>query len=297
MKLIRSIAKPQYLFRPARSVTRLVKQVRGDRSKRVEVSLPWGVSIRIDTGERVGRSIWRSGVHDLPVVEALWRLLDAGDTAVDVGANIGYTAGLMAMRVGREGRVLCFEPHPEVFAALQENISLVRQGDDVGAIDAFQIALSDHAGEATLLCDEGFTFNRGSGRIDETASEARSVQRLSVPTARLDDFVDGRIAVAKIDVEGHELPVLRGAERILTRRGVDHIVYEDFGGAGSDVHRVLRGYGYVLYALGWVTCKPVVTAVSEGPAIDITWESPNYLATIAPGKALKRFRRWGWSVI
>lgn len=298
MDLIRSFVKPQYLFRPARSAARLAKEFRRDRGRHVQVDLPWGVPIRIDTGERVGRSIWRSGVHDLPVVEALWRLLDAGDTAVDVGANIGYTAGLMAMRVGRTGTVLCFEPQPEVFQDLQENMSLVGRRQDAGSIELHRIALSDRAGEAMLVCDEGFAKNRGSGRIVTNEPAAVKGKRLSVVTARFDDVLGDRdVAVAKIDVEGHELAVLRGAECTLATGRIEHIVYEDFGGADSPVHRLLGQHGYSVYALGWTTYRPVLTAVGRGPAIDTAWESPNYLATRNPAKAFHRFRRWGWSVI
>jgi FkbM family methyltransferase len=298
MRLVRSIAKPQYLFRPARCAARVVRELRGDRAQRVEVRLPWGVSIRINTSERVGRSIWRSGVHDLPVAEALWRLLDAGDLAIDVGANLGYTASLMARRVGRTGRVFCFEPQPEVFQELQENILLVRQARDVGEIEAHQIALSDRSGAATLVCGEEFDQNRGSGRIDEALPHGSNVRHLTVATRRLDDMIEERvIAVAKIDVEGHELAVLQGAERALASRRIEHIVYEDFGGPESPVHRLLGDCGYSVYGLGWATHKPVLTDVVQGPAIDLAWESPNYLATLAPRKALDRFRRWGWSVI
>ncbi len=298
MRIIRSFAKPQYLFRPARSAARFAKELGRGRAKRVELVLPWQVSIRVDTAERVGRSIWRSGVHDLPVVEALWRLLDVGETAIDVGANIGYTAGLMARRVGRSGRVLCFEPQPEVFEELQENMSLVRQSSGVGRIETYRIALSDRTGDATLVSGDEFALNHGSSRIEAPASHSVAGTRLTVATRRLDDFLDGRgVTLVKIDVEGHELKVLHGANDALTRGRVEHVVYEDFGGAGSPVHQLLAGYGYSVYALGWVTYKPVLTALDEGPAIDLAWESPNYVATRNPRKVRDRFRRWGWSVI
>ena len=59
---------------------------------------------------------------DLAVSEALWRLLDPGALALDVGANIGFMTNLMAWRSGPCGRVLAFEPHPEVFRSLAENV-------------------------------------------------------------------------------------------------------------------------------------------------------------------------------
>lgn len=293
---IQSVAKPQYLFRPARSVARLVGALqRNHRKPRVvEVSLPWGTAIRVNTGERVGRSIWRSGVHDLPVAEALWRLLDPGDTAIDVGANIGYTASLMAARVGRSGSVLCFEPHPDVFSELATNIALGRRAVDAAAMQAHQIALSDRSGEALLVSGENFAENRGSSRLAAGESIAADSELLRVPTRRLDEFIaEGAVAVVKIDVEGHELGVLSGAAQALAQGRIAHIVYEDFGGAGSEVHRLLASNGYSLYALGWATHKPVLSSVEAGPSIDLRWESPNYLATRYPEHVADRFKPWG----
>ena len=293
-----SLAKPQYLFRPGRSASRIAKALYGDRPQRVQVRLPWGVTICIDTFERIGRSIWRSGVHDLAVVEALWRLLDAGDTAVDVGANLGYTTSLMAKRVGPAGVVLCFEPHPAVFDDLEKNIALIRSSSDVGAIHAYRIALSDRVGEAVLSSPGGGSANDlSASRLDAQPASAGE-QHATVATRLLDEFAGERqLAVVKIDVEGHELNVLRGAERTLARGGITHIIYEDFGGCTSPVHDLLRSHGYSVHALGWATHKPVLSDPGAGPAVDLTWESPNYLATLAPQQVVERFKRWGWSVI
>lgn len=298
MRLLRSLAKPQYLFRPSRSAARLIDALRGDRAARVEITLPWGLSIRVNTGERVGRSIWRSGVHDLPVAEALWRLLDPGDTAIDVGANIGYTASLMAARVGRTGNILCFEPHPDVFAELEMNIALVRRTVGAGEIQVHKTALSDRSGEGLLVSGEDFAENSGSSRLAVGESTAANAELLRVPTRRLDEFIAERaVGVVKIDVEGHELSVLSGAARALGQGRIAHVVYEDFGGARSEVHRLLISYGYSIYALGWATHKPVLSSVESGPAVDLRWESPNYLATRYPERVADRFRPWGWSVI
>lgn len=298
MDLIRSIVKPQFLFRPRTTVGRIAKSLRRSPGGRVEVRLPWSVSIRIDTGERIGRSIWRSGIHDLSVMEALWRLLDRGDTVIDVGANIGYTASLMARRTGSTGRVHCFEPHPEVFACLEENIALFAEAKGLAPIDAHRVALSDRTGCATFECGEGFAENRGSGRISSRDSAVADGSQLGVPTARLDDFLHGQGArLVKIDVEGHELQVLRGAEQALAAGRITHIIYEDFDGAQSAVHQLLLDRGYSVVGLGWLTHKPVLTPFGGTPSVDLAWESPNYLATRSPREARDRFKRWGWSVI
>ncbi len=61
--------------------------------------------MRVRPAEGVGRSLWRLGVYDLVTCELCWRLLDPGETAVDVGANIGVVTGLLARRAGPAGEV------------------------------------------------------------------------------------------------------------------------------------------------------------------------------------------------
>jgi hypothetical protein len=100
----------------------------------------------------------------------------------------------------------------------------------------------------------------------------------------------------KIDVEGHESAVLAGARDALTSGRVEHVIYEDVNGRDSAVHALLADAGYSIFALGWHTHKPALTSADDGPCIDRTCESPNYLATRSPATAVQRFRRWGWSV-
>ena len=121
MRFIGSLGKPEYVFRPSQIIRRLQREFQIARESE-EVVLPWGLPIRVFPNETIGSCIWRTGVHDLVASEALWRLLDPGETAVDIGANIGYMTGLMARRAGPRGRVIALEPHPDIFAELQRNV-------------------------------------------------------------------------------------------------------------------------------------------------------------------------------
>ena len=64
--------------------------------------------------ETIGRAILRLGVYDLCVSESICRLLDPGESAIDVGANLGYMTSLMAAKAGKCGSVESFEPHPDL---------------------------------------------------------------------------------------------------------------------------------------------------------------------------------------
>ena len=59
--------------------------------------------MRVRPRETVGHIMWHLGVLDLAASEVCWRLLDPGETAVDVGANIGVMTGLLARRAGPTG--------------------------------------------------------------------------------------------------------------------------------------------------------------------------------------------------
>src|SRR3954465_296715 len=94
-----------------------------DEGRSGVVRLPWGLPVEVDTGDAIGFSIVAGGVFDPCVTETLHRLIDPGDVVADVGANLGYMSSLAAARVGPEGRVLAFEPHPRAYELLERNVS------------------------------------------------------------------------------------------------------------------------------------------------------------------------------
>ena len=98
----------------------------------------------VDPTRAIGRSIVTTGLFDLAVSELLARLIDPGDIVVDAGANVGYMTVLAATAAGRSGRVLAFEPHPELFAVLCQNAG-------------YAMELGYHV---TLVCDATAAFSR-----------------------------------------------------------------------------------------------------------------------------------------
>jgi predicted KAP-like P-loop ATPase len=66
--------------------------------------------VEIDPISHVGEDILNLGVYDRVVAEAIFRLLDPSEQAIDVGANIGQNVSIMALVAGRRGRVVAFEP-------------------------------------------------------------------------------------------------------------------------------------------------------------------------------------------
>src|SRR5947209_8761809 len=128
------INKPYYLFRPSQLLRRLIRLLRQRRAvgEWEQAILPWGHRIRYRPAEMIGSSIARTGLYDLCVSETLYRLVGPADLAVDAGANIGHMTSLMADRVGLAGKVIAIEPHPELFAELENNVRHWRDYRGVG---------------------------------------------------------------------------------------------------------------------------------------------------------------------
>src|SRR5271166_4673918 len=140
MRLLKRINKPEYVYQP-RVFFRRLAHVLLPQPEAVDVILPWGLRMRVRPDDDLGRSLWQMGIYDLILSEAIWRLLDRGESAIDVGSNIGYVTGLMAARIGPDGQVLAFEPHPRIFAELAANIDgWVSQ--PIARIEPFALALS-----------------------------------------------------------------------------------------------------------------------------------------------------------
>ncbi len=282
--------EPHYRHNPRWVLSRLLRSLAPARPGVKIVKLPWGVELRVDPDEFIGATIWSAGVHDLAVSEAIYRLLDEGDTAVDVGANIGYTTSIMAVRVGRSGRVMSFEPHPMVFDLLTENAALLAKNEGACRPELFKTALSDRTGQAKLVTDQRWVANRGLARIDD-ASNSSGTQSTSVEIERLDDIVgDQSISLLKLDVEGHEAEVLHGASRLLERGLIRTVIYEETAGDSGVTHQILSDAGFTLLVLDSTLAGPLVTR--WGP--HRIRPAPDWLATLAPEEVERRFSRKGW---
>lgn len=177
----------------------------------------------------------------------LVRYLRPGDSVLDVGANIGTYALLAASMVRRRGRVDAFEPHPVSFARLVENVRLNAWQETVVCHRA---AAGAHNGDVDLLSDMDV-----SSRVVRSRDLAgRHYERVSCRP--LDQVLLERdYAFAKIDVEGSEHEVLRGATAGLSRGNPPVMQLEILPGAlhmaGTAPEQLidqLAAHGYSLYA-------------------------------------------------
>jgi FkbM family methyltransferase len=283
MRLAHFLNKPEYFFRPTQLLRRLTYQPRD----RAVVRLPNSLEIRLNTKEIIGRSLATQGVYDLIVSEAITRLLDPGELAVDVGANVGYMTAIMAGRVGPTGRVISYEPHPVIHQILAAN---VERWKAVAPITVIQRAVSERAGRMNLHIPEAFDGNCGVASLEDIGGDVQQVE-----TQRLDDSFDSNsvIAFLKIDVEGHELAVLEGARGLLKSKRIRDIVFEDHSGYPSPVSNLLESHGYSVLRLSRSFSKPLLLngADSSRP---LPYLPLNYLATRDENRAARLFQDSGW---
>lgn len=181
------------------------------------------------------------GLHEFEDMGFVLHFLRPGDLFVDVGANIG-SYSLLAAATG--ARVVSFEPVPATFEALRDNINinLNRIGSQV---DARNQAVGASVGKLTMIADQD-TMNKAVG-----ASYYRG-QTIEVPQTTLDDALkqSGAPKLIKIDVEGFETEVLRGAQAIMADEQVQAVVME-LNGSGSQygfdenqVHQQMLAFGF-----------------------------------------------------
>jgi FkbM family methyltransferase len=141
----------------------------------------------------------------------LLKLCSEGNTVFDVGTNIGSVLMKIAAKVGEKGKVYGFEPDPINYDKFLKNLSLNKFHN----VHANKLGLGDKNGLFKL--DIIDPTNRGMNRIVSTDNDVALQNQIQV--IRLDDFMEENkiedVHVIKIDVEGYELKVLKGAAKTL----------------------------------------------------------------------------------
>lgn len=201
-----------------------------------------------------------------------------GDSVVDVGANIGEVAIVFSQRVAA-GRVLAFEPHPRVFQYLLGNLAL----NQCGNVTARNLALGAAAGVVRMSDDKRDDMNRitQSGAIE-------------IPCSTLDAELPAEpVAFLKIDVEGSELAVLRGATGTLARTAcVNCELIEEhcrrYGHGMGDVIGLLQKAGFLTY---------LASESRQLRRVDATFSAPEAHELVALRDPADFVSRTGWRLL
>jgi FkbM family methyltransferase len=171
-------------------------------------------------------AIIRSGEWEPHVERVIIRLLRPGDTAVDVGANVGYHTLAMAAAVGSGGQVHAFEASPDLIRLLSATMMV----NGLSSVALYENAALDRPGTITLASAPG---HYGSGHLVNDAPSpdydlAYSI-RVEVAAVTLDAVLADRVRnvdLLHMDIEGSEPLALRGAETLIRRSPKIKIITE-----------------------------------------------------------------------
>jgi FkbM family methyltransferase len=182
------------------------------------------------------------------------RFLREGMTVLDLGAHHGLYTMAAARKVGREGRVIAFEPSPREYGKLLRHLRLNRLLKNV---TLSPLVVNRDGAEGTLFVVEGRDTGCNSLRPPDVAEPTKAIR---VRGTALDTFLKEtkirQVDFIKMDVEGAELDVLEGATELLSRYPRPVILTEvadsrtaPWGYAASAIYDFLAGRGYQWFAI------------------------------------------------
>ena len=156
------------------------------------------------------KNFLKDNSHEAGEVKFLESIVEEGMNVIDIGANVGITTVIVAKKIGRRGKLYSFEPTPEYFNILKENVS----SNGLENVKVYELAVTDKAGRAPFYqkgLSSGVVFEEGA-------------KKLEVPTTTIDRFLSEEkietINLINMDCEGSELLVLKGAKKTLQKNKV-----------------------------------------------------------------------------
>jgi FkbM family methyltransferase len=177
--------------------------------------------------------------------EFAYDFLRPGDTVVDVGANIGCVTAAASLAVGDQGRVISVEAHPRTFRYLQKTIAINSCCSNVTPLN---VAVGSKPGMLSFSDEKRKDDNNRVSLSEDTGIRAPCRPLADILSEQAVDHV----RLLKVDVEGFEMEVLRGAESILPN--VDCLYVEvlehtlnRFGSSANELIDFLEGHGFRCY--------------------------------------------------
>jgi len=185
------------------------------------------------------------------------KTLRPGMIAFDVGANLGEFTLPFARLVGERGFVHAFEPTGVVV----ERLTTILRLSNLTNVELNHCAAAEKTGMVSFnqFPESHWTWNSRAVRVIDSGIVSPSVRKEDVPAIPLDQYAAERqiekIDLLKVDVEGSELQVLQGADRLLREHKIDVCVFEvgqaifDMGNRPLEIGDLLRDRGYCVHNL------------------------------------------------
>lgn len=229
-----------------------IKFINGDKYHIIKKSKSWG-KLKLYKDSILSEYIFFDK-FELDEITFLTDFAKKGDIVLDVGSNIGIMGLVLSKKVGKDGLVYCFEPTTKIFLRLLENIKLNKSRN----IIPIKKALSDKSGN--------FEFNTSDEIYDAWNSFAKPTSgskftKEIIEATTLDIFLSSiknqeKISLIKIDVEGWEIPVLKGGIEFITNNTQTVFMLEfteenanNAGYRARDIYTFMNNLGYNFYSL------------------------------------------------
>ena len=198
-----------------------------------------GTRLLVSTGQAGATGNIYTGLHELPEMAFLLHFLRPSELFVDVGANVGSYTVLAAGAVG--ARCISFEPDPVTAAAFRANVAV----NHLAALVEFrEMAVGGRTGE--------IRFTIGKDTLNHVAPSGAAGSTIQVPVTTLDVALHGeQPRLIKVDVEGFESDVVRGAESVLALPSLGAAILETNGSGArydasdEDLHDLMTSRGFV----------------------------------------------------
>jgi FkbM family methyltransferase len=213
----------------------------------------------VDPFDSIGNAILKHGCYEKETVELCKHLLCPGMVVVDAGAHIGQYTILFSKMVTTTGKVYSFEPDPDSFIRLIKNIEI----NCAENVVANNLALSDIAGEGTLFILDSSRVPGGSSLRRQKSCNGSKV---NIKITTMDEYARNiglsKLDLLKVDIEGAELLLLKGAECVINNfrpliiMELSEHLSLPFGYRKDDVYYKLVSFGYYIYEIAELPLKP-----------------------------------------
>lgn len=227
-----------------------------------------GISMKVDISKSMGAAIYWRGAHDWAPIFVLGKILKKGHTIIDVGANQGEYSLWAIKHASNTGKVIAFEPMDGLYDQLKHNFSLNPTYQK--ALIPVKSGLSETPGKLNLYGKEG--DNEGVNTMFPTQTHTVLIQEIILDT--LDNQLSlldcDQVDLIKIDVEGAELQVLKGAVNTI-KKHKPYLMIEinreaclAGGYEPEEIFELLRPMGYTFQKIGLRgKCIPVDIVPTE----------------------------------
>ena len=258
---------------------KIFKAYRSINKGRTVVALIDGITYELDLNEGIDSEIYYTGCYKASTSTIINKLCKKDFTILDIGANIGAYTFRFAKLAGPKGKVIAFEPMSWAFTKLKRNMEL----NNFGNVFLERLALSNRSKdnqEVNFACSWPITDGGGSKHPLILRS---TLMRDVTNVITLDDYVAkkgiGKIDLIKLDVDGYELRVLRGAVETLKVHTpiilMELAVYtiEEVGDSVTDLISLLQSRGYKFYSIKDMKEYPrinsMINSIPDREAIDV----------------------------